>query len=473
MTRPAKAHGGSADPAQRAALLIRGFNRLRRDQLSPVIDELFEIGRSAALRRDVALQRRLVGVIRRSAAVRGAGDVALALVGTSRATGADVPNLKRSAALPVLDELGDLVDRKDAAPQVTKAATFAVFLVDRSRAAARLRLALSPANITNEAAVSRAKTVLNASLTMDAPRNPEFATLLAQMMVRQKPPRQLPSKLFGYAFGALAKAGRERSLASVLRLDVADDTLTRLFSWLTHGREGRRADIATLKRILPPLREVAKELVASGDRDGMHRLKVVEKAMSAPGTLTTGAKADLVAPPRVQLKSVPRYAEGGPVMAMPLELTSAWEGCEPPSGGRKITVRERFTGPDGPATDYDRACNAGHVGVIDVGNGSALVLDEVCEWCALPDGSGAFVMEGNGEQVAAALGDAKWRRLPGRLRLSSGTLAAFDAVFTGKKAGGKRSLKAQLAKGTYQVDELRQGRRDAALWMVRLKRAGP
>lgn len=66
--------------------------------------------------------------------------------------------------------------------------------------------------------------------------------------------------------------------------------------------------------------------------------------------------------------------EGGPHLVLPEKYASAWEGWASPSGGRVVEAIFRCN-PDGPATDYDRACSvSGWLGVIPVGQGQALVL---------------------------------------------------------------------------------------------------
>jgi hypothetical protein len=65
---------------------------------------------------------------------------------------------------------------------------------------------------------------------------------------------------------------------------------------------------------------------------------------------------------------------GGPRLVLPERYAAAWEGCYAPSGGRTVEAAFRFN-PEGPATDYDRACDvSGWLGVIGVGRGQALVL---------------------------------------------------------------------------------------------------
>lgn len=65
---------------------------------------------------------------------------------------------------------------------------------------------------------------------------------------------------------------------------------------------------------------------------------------------------------------------GGPLIVMPHDALPSWEGTRPPANGRVIEVAWQFD-PSGPATDYDRACDApGLISTISVGPHDALVL---------------------------------------------------------------------------------------------------
>src|SRR5262249_7058389 len=65
---------------------------------------------------------------------------------------------------------------------------------------------------------------------------------------------------------------------------------------------------------------------------------------------------------------------GGPHLVIPERYAAAWEGCFVPAAGRTVEAAFR-SNPDGPATDYDRACDvSGWLGGIPVGRGQALVL---------------------------------------------------------------------------------------------------
>jgi len=87
---------------------------------------------------------------------------------------------------------------------------------------------------------------------------------------------------------------------------------------------------------------------------------------------------------------------GVPILLCPAEIASAWEAIAPPSNGRVFTTS--LYGPDGPHTDYARACDAAYsqlVSNISVGSGSALVLGgenpSVC-WLQSEDFAGGYLV---------------------------------------------------------------------------------
>jgi hypothetical protein len=65
---------------------------------------------------------------------------------------------------------------------------------------------------------------------------------------------------------------------------------------------------------------------------------------------------------------------GGPHLVVPERYAASWDGCDAPRRGRIVRANFRYD-PDGPATDYDRACDVpGRLGVIRVGRGQGIVL---------------------------------------------------------------------------------------------------
>src|SRR5690349_20229980 len=95
--------------------------------------------------------------------------------------------------------------------------------------------------------------------------------------------------------------------------------------------------------------------------------------------------------------SIPFINDGGPLLVLPPELVSSWEGCDPPSAGRTITTRfDDELGQFG-GTDYARACAAGGwVSALPVGHATGIVLgaDDFAfgvRWLHLPEVPGVFL----------------------------------------------------------------------------------
>jgi Immunity protein 21 len=72
----------------------------------------------------------------------------------------------------------------------------------------------------------------------------------------------------------------------------------------------------------------------------------------------------------------PFWNDGGPLIAVPDAAIAHWEGIDPPSNGRVVTARVRWSEPGDPATDYDRACDvdAESAVALTVGDSWGIVL---------------------------------------------------------------------------------------------------
>jgi hypothetical protein len=156
--------------------------------------------------------------------------------------------------------------------------------------------------------------------------------------------------------------------------------------------------------------------------------------------------------------------EGGPFILLPLELKKAWKG----------------TGDDDEDDgDYERA-NAflSTVGVLDVGEGQALILGEaeVTAFRETADG-GVFIQrvygDESGEVIAAvdgALG-GKWKAMKAKLTIAGkGKLALFDSAYAYADADTDEVLKVTLAPGTYAIETARVKKGEVEAGLVRLRR---
>jgi hypothetical protein len=83
------------------------------------------------------------------------------------------------------------------------------------------------------------------------------------------------------------------------------------------------------------------------------------------------AEDSSVIEPAMRLK----WLDRGPYLLLPEKLADRWEGSDPPSGGRVVEADFRWNA-EGPATDYDRACDVEDcgLGVLRIGRGEGLVF---------------------------------------------------------------------------------------------------
>ncbi|MDQ0746926.1 hypothetical protein QF034_001157 [Streptomyces africanus] len=171
-----------------------------------------------------------------------------------------------------------------------------------------------------------------------------------------------------------------------------------------------------------------------------------------------------------------RYAEpgvvewvesgGGPLIAVPETVLPFWAGAD----GEET------------ASDYDRACEVdGHVGLLPVGDCTALVLgDEPASTAYLPD-HGMFVRwcAGNSEDellasVPVAVDTAEWE--PEVLWEVPGAVFLFDAAWPGAEPGpsGIERVRVRLQPGRYAVRAARvQPGAETWLGLVQLRLLAP
>ncbi|MEU1851169.1 immunity 21 family protein [Streptomyces sp. NPDC019990] len=146
-----------------------------------------------------------------------------------------------------------------------------------------------------------------------------------------------------------------------------------------------------------------------------------------------------------------RYAEpgavewvesgGGPLIAVPETVLPFWAGAD----GEETS------------SDYDRACEVdGHVGLLPVGDSTALVLgDEPAATAYLPE-QGVFVRwcAGDSEDellasVPVAVDEAEWE--PEVCWDVPGTVHLFDAAWPGAEPAGDDRVRVVLEPGRYGV----------------------
>lgn len=161
--------------------------------------------------------------------------------------------------------------------------------------------------------------------------------------------------------------------------------------------------------------------------------------------------------------------EGGPFILLPLELKKAWKG---------VGDDEDEDGDE--ESDYERAEEfLSTVGVLDVGEGKALILGEaeVTAFRPTKDG-GVFVQRVFGdedEDVIAAVDEAiasgKWKTTKHVLPIGEkGKLALFDSAYAYEDADEDEVLKITLAPGSYAIETARVKTKDVEAGLVRLRR---
>jgi len=154
------------------------------------------------------------------------------------------------------------------------------------------------------------------------------------------------------------------------------------------------------------------------------------------------------------------HSNGGPLLVLPSSLLGAWEGTDEPEPYRAVQARSRWN-PEGPATDYDRACDVTDlVGTVPVGEGEGLVLGDeplATTWWPVAKIRGGFLVRWEYAEtdavaarwVSAIPGHLSWE--PGvRYRFQEGPLLLFDSAEPGLDPSGYR-LEIALAGGTYEV----------------------
>ena len=132
---------------------------------------------------------------------------------------------------------------------------------------------------------------------------------------------------------------------------------------------------------------------------------------------------------------------GGPLLLLAAEWIEAWEGVDPPSGGRVVRLADadKRLIPEAPASDYDRACEIEEpLANLEVGNGRGIVIggepDPVCHWQR--DGRHFLVRWVRAESEGAILehlagADLEKSEPMSWIEASPGPLVLFDAAVPG------------------------------------------
>lgn len=157
-------------------------------------------------------------------------------------------------------------------------------------------------------------------------------------------------------------------------------------------------------------------------------------------------------------------SNGGPLILLPENLLSYWEGTDPPNGGRTIEANFRWD-PTGPATDYDRACDiADYIGLIEVGPGHALILGDMpmpTNWWPLPTTEGGILVrwmfadnDHNVIQAVQNLSIGSFQPAELTFSVTCPTLVLFDSAFPGVDKDCGATLTITLKEGVYGISTL-------------------
>jgi hypothetical protein len=155
---------------------------------------------------------------------------------------------------------------------------------------------------------------------------------------------------------------------------------------------------------------------------------------------------------------------GGPFILLPWNKRAAWEGADPPSGGRVVRAKFRWDG-QAIATDYDEACDASGCALIRRKGFDALAIEMYPKtWLPRPHGgilvhweSGpsrahveSLLRKNFGPRVRKET--VRWKKSSLRLKVP-GKLVLFDASYPGRGAPAAMRLMLALRAGTYTLSE--------------------
>jgi|GEM_PF-6864141 len=131
--------------------------------------------------------------------------------------------------------------------------------------------------------------------------------------------------------------------------------------------------------------------------------------------------------------------DGGPLIVLPGEAASHWEGITAPSNGRVVEAKFRFD--TDTATDYDRACDVETVAaLISVGASWGLVIDQDvpnAAWMKLPNTDTFFIVsvlyanDRSDQQIIHVFRSRKpeeWERVASELSVGNDDLILMHAA---------------------------------------------
>lgn len=180
---------------------------------------------------------------------------------------------------------------------------------------------------------------------------------------------------------------------------------------------------------------------------------------------------------------------GGPLILVPSELKSTWNGVRPPTPPNNILASSRYSGnPDAAATDYDRACDVrDRIGWIGVGDGAGLVLND------LPYETSVYAVNDtlavvirivsieadeipSDEEILSMVSDGVpnfMKENTAQIDLYSGNISTFDSGLPGDVANDTDLIEVSLRSGTYTVNSFTlESANGVTLLLHKLQRLG-
>ena len=159
---------------------------------------------------------------------------------------------------------------------------------------------------------------------------------------------------------------------------------------------------------------------------------------------------------------------GGPYIVVPGEHREAWEGADPPTGGRVVHAEFRWDAESNPATDYDEACDRTEApdwfGPVKRRGFTALAIPRgALTWVPRPGGAILVHCDTTpspahaSKVVRTTLGSkirdepVRWRQTRTVLETTSGKFVACDGAYSGTAQPRGMTLVIEIRPGAYAV----------------------
>ena len=142
--------------------------------------------------------------------------------------------------------------------------------------------------------------------------------------------------------------------------------------------------------------------------------------------------------------------DGGPLIIVPQAAVESWEGSDTPSGRRTVHAVFRWSDPDAPACDYDRACDVDpeSAGALNIGDSWGVVIGTAAA-------QSAQWLPGSEPRQFYAVGiEAADDTAPDRLRALASSAADWRILLERVRIGPEGLLLTHAASRSAEVREL-------------------